>query len=139
MLDQSDIFSGVGIRVNIKSPENFLQIKETLTRIGLSPKNEKTLYQSCHILHKRDLRGDSVYAIVHFKEMFKLDGKESLLTDSDIARRNSIVRLLEEWNLVEVYNQDDITNCAPMSNIKVVSFKEKNNWNLVPKYKIGKK
>lgn len=133
------LFKGVGIEIDIKDPQNFLKIKETLTRIGVASKTTNMLYQSCHILHKRDIDGKSHYAIVHFKEMFKLDGKPSSLEDKDIERRNAIVRLLEEWSLLKVLKEDAIGVCAPMSSIKVISYADKKNWTLVEKYKIGRK
>ena len=139
----SSTFRGVGVEVSLRDSEDFLKIKETLTRIGVSSQKHQTLYQSCHILHKRDVTGSSRYAIVHFKEMFKLDGKPSSLEEKDIQRRNSIVNLLEEWNLLDVIDQNFKETVQPnsrelMSNIKVLSFKEKDQWNLVAKYKIGK-
>lgn len=121
--------------VTLKDPEDFLKIKETLTRIGIASKRENTLYQSCHILHKQGR-----YAIVHFKELFLLDGKKSDFTDEDKARRNTITNLLEEWELLEIVNPDQTDDpVAPMSSIKILPYKEKGDWNLVAKYSIGKK
>ena len=113
-------------------PEDFLKIKETLTRIGISGKNNTELYQSCHILHKR-----GKYAIVHFKELFLLDGKKSTYTDDDRKRRNTIAMLLEQWGLLKVVNPDIIEEKIPVKSIKIVPYKEKKNWELVPKYTIG--
>jgi hypothetical protein len=123
------------VKVTLVKDENFLKIKETLTRIGIASKRDNILYQSCHILHKR---GD--FYIPHFKEMFLLDGKEANLEASDIGRRNTIIDLLVQWKLVRVVDPEDIlTPRAPISGIKVVSFKDKTNWTLVAKYTVGKK
>lgn len=123
------------IEIELKEQEDFLKIKETLTRIGVASRKEKTLYQSCHILHKQ-----GKYYIVHFKELFLLDGKNSSLTDNDIARRNTIIKLLEEWDLLKIRNHKKVDELiAPLNQIKVVPFKEKNEWNLVAKYTIGKR
>lgn len=130
-----DIFRGVGIEINLPSPDNFLKIKETLTRLGIASKKDKKLYQSCHILHKQGR-----YAILHFKELFILDGKENNFSDEDAARRNTIVNLLEEWKLLEVVGTESVEDpIAPLSQIKILSHKEKNEWTLVSKYNIGKK
>jgi Bacteriophage translational regulator len=123
------------VEIELKEQEDFLKIKETLTRIGVASRKEKTLYQSCHILHKQ-----GKYYIVHFKELFLLDGKNSSLTDNDIARRNTIIKLLEEWDLLKIKNTNVVDELvAPLNQIKVVPFKEKNEWNLVAKYTIGKR
>lgn len=123
------------IEIELKEQEDFLKIKETLTRIGVASRKEKTLYQSCHILHKQ-----GKYYIVHFKELFLLDGKDSSITDNDIARRNTIIKLLEEWDLLKIRNHKKVDELvAPLNQIKVVPFKEKNEWNLVAKYTIGKR
>ena len=122
------------IEVTIKESDDFLKIKETLTRIGVASRKDKTLYQSCHILHKQ-----GKYFITHFKELFALDGKNSTLTENDIQRRNTIALLLQDWNLIDVVNTALVENKAPLSQIKVLPFKEKNEWNLVAKYNIGKK
>jgi hypothetical protein len=122
-----------GIEVSLPDADAFLKIKETLTRIGVSSVKTKTLYQSCHILHKRGR-----YFIIHFKQLFKLDGKASNMDDADIARRNAIVKLLEEWNLLTIIDKERASMpLAPVSQIKILSFKEKNEWNLVQKYTIG--
>ena len=122
------------LEVTISQPDDFLKIRETLTRIGVASRKDKTLYQSCHILHKQ-----GKYYITHFKELFALDGKNSTLTENDIQRRNTITLLLQDWNLIEVVNTSLVENKAPLSQIKVLPFKEKNEWNMVAKYNIGKK
>jgi len=123
------------VEVRLKNDDDFLKVRETLTRIGVASKKEKTLYQSCHILHKQGR-----YYIVHFKELFALDGKPSNFAESDIARRNTIANLLREWDLIEVLNESQTENpVAPISQIKVLPFKEKDEWELVAKYNIGKR
>ena len=121
------------VEVKLNSPEDFLKIKETLSRIGLASKKDNTLYQSCHILHKQ-----GKYYIVHFKELFLLDGKQADFTDNDVARRNRIVCLLEEWELLDIINYDIVENLqCPLNQIKIIPHKDKHNWNLVTKYTIG--
>ena len=120
------------IEVELKNSDDFLKVKETLTRIGIPSKREKVLYQSCHILHKQ-----GKYYIVHFKELFALDGKDTNLSENDIARRNTIVKLLSDWGLVEMKATPE--PIAPLSQIKIISFKEKDDWLLETKYNIGKK
>jgi hypothetical protein len=122
------------VEVRIAEEEDFLKIKETLTRIGVASRKDKKLYQSCHILHKQ-----GKYYIVHFKELFALDGKPTDFTDEDQGRRNTICQLLEEWNLIKVVEQDKINNKSPMSQIKILSHKEKDDWTLEAKYNIGRK
>ena len=122
------------LEVTIKQPDDFLKIRETLTRIGVASRKDKTLYQSCHILHKQ-----GKYYIVHFKELFALDGKKSTLVENDIQRRNTITLLLQDWNLIDIVDTSKVENKAPLSQIKVLPFKEKNDWNLTAKYNIGKK
>ena len=123
------------VEVKLKQEDDFLKVRETLTRIGVSSRKDKILYQSCHILHKQ-----GKYYIVHFKELFQLDGKPTDITENDIQRRNAIARLLEEWGLVKVSNTELMgDNIAPLHQIKIISHKEKDEWNLVPKYNIGKK
>jgi len=120
------------IEVTIKESDDFLKIKETLTRIGVASRKDKTLYQSCHILHKQQK-----YYIVHFKELFALDGKDTNLNENDISRRNSIAGLLGDWGLIEIIGEAEPK--APLSQIKVIAFKEKDEWELETKYNIGKK
>jgi hypothetical protein len=121
------------VEVRLRNPEDFLKVKETLSRIGLASKKENILYQSCHILHKQ-----GKYYIVHFKELFLLDGKQADFTESDIGRRNKIVALLDEWDLVELVDELKISApVAPLNQIKIIPFKEKNNWKLITKYTIG--
>jgi len=121
------------VEVSLADQEDFLKIRETLTRIGVASKKDNKLYQSCHILHKQ-----GKYYIVHFKELFKLDGKSSDFSDNDRSRRNTIVNLLKEWGLVTVIKLDEFDE-APISQIKIISHKEKTEWELVPKYNIGRK
>jgi hypothetical protein len=120
------------IEVFLSEPDDFLKVRETLTRIGVASRKEKKIYQSCHILHKQGR-----YFIVHFKELFALDGKHTTITLNDIQRRNRIVKLLSDWNLIEVSDSIDITDVAPLNQIKVLSYKEKEDWILEPKYNIG--
>jgi|TARA_R110000737_G_C14226322_1_gene421938 hypothetical protein len=134
-MDSLDIFKGVGAEVELPTQDSFLKVKETLTRIGISSRKEKKLYQSCHILHKKGR-----YAILHFKELFILDGKHNTLTEEDIARRNTIVNLLEEWELVKIVDPTKTVDpVASLNQIKIISFKEKGEWELTVKYNIGKK
>ena len=120
------------LEVELKEPDDFLKIRETLSRIGVASRKEKVLYQSCHILHKQ-----GKYYIVHFKELFALDGKQTNLSENDIARRNTIAKLLSDWGLVKIKGETD--PAAPLSQIKIISFKDKNDWTLETKYNIGKK
>jgi hypothetical protein len=123
------------VEVTLNEQDDFLKVRETLTRIGVSSRKEKVLYQSCHILHKQGL-----YYIVHFKELFALDGKPSNISENDIQRRNAIANLLEEWGLVKIINHKLLEdNIAPLHQIKIISFKEKDDWQLVAKYNLGKK
>ena len=122
------------IEVTLKEPDDFLKVRETLTRIGVASRKEKKLYQSCHILHKK-----GKYYIVHFRELFALDGKKANLTANDVQRRNRIVQLLSDWGLIVVVNAEVITDIAPLNQIKVIAFKEKGEWTLETKYNIGKK
>jgi hypothetical protein len=133
----SDIFKGVGVEITLDDEDAFLKVRETLTRIGVSSRKERVLYQSCHILHKQGR-----YVILHFKELFLLDGKPSTITDNDLQRRNAIVNLLEEWNLLKIIKEEKEKiegNLAPIHQIKIISYKEKDEWELVSKYTIGKK
>tara|TARA_E500000178_G_C17008091_1_gene749209 strand:+ start:1585 stop:2016 length:432 start_codon:yes stop_codon:yes gene_type:complete len=122
------------LEVTIKQPDDFLKVRETLTRIGVASRKDKTLFQSCHILHKQ-----GKYFITHFKELFALDGKKSTLTSNDIERRNTIAILLQDWNLIDIVDKKAAENKAPLSQIKVLPFKEKKEWVLSTKYNIGKK
>jgi hypothetical protein len=122
------------LEVTLPEPDNFLKVKETLTRIGVASKKDKTLYQSCHILHKQGR-----YFIVHFKELFALDGKESNISSNDIERRNTISKLLEDWGLLKIVVSAKAEKQVSLSQIKIVSYSEKKEWNLVAKYNIGKK
>jgi len=123
------------VEVKLAEDEDFLKVKETLTRIGVSSRKDNKLYQSCHILHKR-----GKYYIVHFKELFGLDGLPSNMTDNDIARRNTIISLLEEWELIELADENWVCEpAASVGQIKIIPHKEKSNWELVPKYHIGKR
>lgn len=138
-----NLFRGYGVEIELPEPESFLKVKETLTRIGISSKKENILYQSCHILHKKDRSTPdekSRYAIMHFKELFILDGKSNNLDDEDIARRNTIVNLLEEWGLIRVVNPSQTEDpVAPLSKIKILPHKEKASWKLEAKYTVGTK
>jgi hypothetical protein len=130
MVDLNDF-----IEVTLNHQDDFLKVRETLTRIGVSSRKEKILYQSCHILHKQGR-----YYIVHFKELFGLDGKPSNISENDIQRRNAIAKLLEEWALVKILNPKMLEdNVAPLHQIKIISYKEKDDWDLIAKYNIGKK
>ena len=122
------------LEVQLKEPDDFLKVRETLTRIGVASRKDKKLFQSCHILHKQGR-----YFIVHFKELFALDGKEANLTENDIERRNTIAQLLGDWGLIAIINNTVAEKKAPLSQIKVLAFKEKNDWDLQAKYNIGKK
>jgi len=123
------------IEISLYEDDDFLKVKETLTRIGVSSRKEKVLYQSCHILHKQGR-----YYLVHFKEMFALDGKPSNLTESDVQRRNAIAKLLQEWDLIKIVNPSIMCeDFAPLHQIKIISFREKDDWDLVAKYNMGSK
>jgi hypothetical protein len=122
------------VEIKLNEPDDFLKVRETLTRIGVASRKEKKLYQSCHILHKQ-----GKYYIVHFKELFALDGKYSNLSVNDVQRRNRIARLLVDWGLISVVKEESIENIAPLNQIKVLPYKEKNEWTLEQKYNIGSK
>ena len=122
------------LEVTLNQPDDFLKIRETLSRIGVASRKDKTLFQSCHILHKQ-----GKYYIVHFKELFALDGKKATLIENDVQRRNTIAILLQDWNLLSIVKKEAATNKAPLSQIKIIAFKEKKEWNLQAKYNIGKK
>tara|TARA_B100000212_G_C27092192_1_gene412765 strand:- start:92 stop:505 length:414 start_codon:yes stop_codon:yes gene_type:complete len=122
------------LEVLLNEPDDFLKVRETLTRIGVASRKDKKLYQSCHILHKQGR-----YFIVHFKELFLLDGKKSNLEESDIARRNTIATLISDWGLISIEGLDTLQPLAPLRQIKIISFKDKDQWELCPKYNIGRK
>ena len=125
---------GMMIEITLGEPDDFLKVRETLTRIGVASRKEKKLYQSCHILHKQGR-----YYVVHFKELFALDGKHANLTVNDVQRRNRITRLLSDWGLITVVKEDSISDIAPLNQIKVLAYKDKGDWILEQKYNIGKK
>lgn len=130
-----DNFKGLGIKVKLQDEDAFLKIRETLTRIGIASKKEKTLFPSCYILHKR-----GEYSILHFKELFALDGKSTDICENDIARRNTITLLLQDWDLLKIDSNKEIqTNVVDMSQIKILTHKEKSEWNIAHKYSIGSK
>jgi hypothetical protein len=122
------------LEVILVKPDDFLKVRETLTRIGVASRKDKILYQSCHILHKQ-----GKYYIVHFKELFALDGKQADLSDNDLERRNTIAKLLSDWGLVKIIDNTKFTELAPLSQIKVIAYKDKHEWDLQTKYNIGKK
>ena len=122
------------LEITRAEPDDFLKVRETLTRIGVASRKDKKLYQSCHILHKQGR-----YYIVHFKELFMLDGKKSNLEQSDVERRNTIATLLSDWGLVEIQNKEAAKECAPLRQINIIGYKEKDQWELCPKYNIGNK
>ena len=124
------------LEVTLPEPDNFLKVQETLTRIGVASRKDQKLYQSCHILHKQ-----GKYYIVHFKELFALDGKPTDISENDLSRRNAIAKLLEDWGLIEIVNKKQIETPEPifLSQVKIISHKEKGEWELIPKYNIGKK
>ena len=122
------------VEVTLNEPDDFLKVRETLTRIGVASRKEKKLYQSCHILHKQGR-----YYIVHFKELFALDGKKANLFENDVQRRNRVTQLLQDWGLVNIVESSKVNDSAPLSQIKVLSYKDKGDWTLESKYNIGKK
>ena len=122
------------LEVTLNEPDDFLKVRETLTRIGVASRKDRKLYQSCHILHKQGR-----YFIVHFKELFLLDGKKSNLEENDVARRNTIATLMSDWGLIEVVNKERMELIAPLRQIKIISYRDKDQWELCPKYNIGKK
>ena len=132
MSDEISWSQDMMLEVTLKEPDDFLKVRETLTRIGVASRKERKLYQSCHILHKR-----GKYYIVHFKELFALDGKPTNITSNDVQRRNRFAKLLSDWGLIEI--STEVTDLAPLNQIKVLSFKDKGDWTLESKYNIGKK
>ena len=133
---EQSIFNNCGVEVLLDDDDAFLKVRETLTRIGVASKKDKILYQSCHILHKQGR-----YFIIHFKELFALDGKPTDISENDLARRNAIAKLLSEWGLIKIVDSNQVENPPPifLSQVKIISHKEKRDWELVPKYQIGKK
>lgn len=125
-------FNKIGVHVKLFDPEDFMVVRETLSRVGVSPKGKKVLYQSAHLIHKNE-----VYIIAHFKELFSLDGLPSNVSDEDIKRRNAIVKLLEEWELVEVVDKEKIKNTMPISGLKIIKYNERDDWELIPKFNPG--
>ena len=134
MSDEINWSQDMMLEVTLKEPDDFLKVRETLTRIGVASRKERKLYQSCHILHKR-----GKYYIVHFKELFALDGKPTNITSNDVQRRNRIAKLLSDWGLVEISVATEAEDLAPLNQIKVLAFKDKGEWTLESKYNIGKK
>lgn len=133
MSEQSDkIFNNVGVHVNLFDSEDFMVVRETLSRMGVSPKSKKILYQSCHLIHKND-----IYIVAHFKELFALDGLPSNVSEEDIKRRNAIIKLLEDWELIEVVDKEKIKDQMPVNGIKIIKHTEKNDWDLIPKFNPG--
>lgn len=133
-MNDKDIFNGLGVEIELQHPDDFLKIRETLSRIGVASRKEKKLFQSCHILHKQGR-----YAILHFKELFLLDGKKSDFSEDDKGRRNTIANLLHEWELLDIINMDKASSPrSSLNQIKILSHKEKKDWEIVTKYTIGK-
>jgi hypothetical protein len=133
MSEASDrIFNNVGVHVKLLDDEDFMVVRETLSRIGVSPKGKKVLYQSCHLIHK-----NGVYILAHFKELFALDGLPSNVSEEDIKRRNAIVKLLEDWELLEVVDKQKIENKMPINALKIIRYNEKDDWDLIPKFNPG--
>jgi hypothetical protein len=127
-----NVFNDVGVHIKLFDSEDFMVVRETLSRIGVSPKGKNVLYQSCHLIHKND-----VYIIAHFKELFGLDGLPSNVTEEDIKRRNAIICLLEEWELLEIVDLDKVKDKMPISGLKIIKHSERNNWQLIPKFNPG--
>lgn len=133
MSETSDkTFNGIGVHVKLFDDEDFMVVRETLSRIGVSPKGKKVLYQSCHLIHK-----NNVYIVAHFKELFALDGLPSNVSEEDIKRRNAIVQLLEDWELVEVVDKEKIKEKMPVNGLKIIRYNEKDDWELIPKFNPG--
>ena len=133
MSETSDkTFNGIGVHVKLFDDEDFMVVRETLSRIGVSPKGKKVLYQSCHLIHK-----NNIYIIAHFKELFALDGLPSNVSEEDIKRRNAIVKLLEDWELIEVIDNEKIKEKMPVNGLKIIRYSEKDDWELIPKFNPG--
>lgn len=133
MSEVSDkVFNKVGVHIKLLDPDDFMVVRETLSRMGVSPKGKKLLYQSCHLIHKND-----VYVVAHFKELFALDGLPSNVSEEDIKRRNVIIKLLEDWELLEVVDKEKIEDCLPVNAIKIIKYENRDNWELIPKFNPG--
>lgn len=133
MSEVSDkVFNKVGVHIKLLDPDDFMVVRETLSRMGVSPKGKKLLYQSCHLIHKND-----VYVVAHFKELFALDGLPSNVSEEDIKRRNVIIKLLEDWELLEVVDKEKIKDCLPVNAIKIIKYEDRDNWELIPKFNPG--
>ena len=126
------VFNDVGVHIKLFDDEDFMVVRETLTRMGVSPKGKNILYQSCHLVHK-----DGIYVVAHFKELFALDGLPSNVSTEDIQRRNAIVKLLEDWDLLEVIDKEKIKDQMPLTGMKIIKYGEKDNWELIPKFNPG--
>lgn len=133
MSEASDsVFKKIGVHIKLFDDEDFMVVRETLSRIGVSPKGKNVLYQSCHLIHK-----DGIYVIAHFKELFALDDLPSNITEDDIKRRNAIVNLLEEWELLEVVDKQKVKEAMPITGLKIIKYNDKDNWELIPKFNTG--
>lgn len=126
------IFNNIGVHIKLLDPEDFMIVRETLSRIGVSPKNKKVLYQSCHLIHKNE-----IYIIAHFKELFALDGLPSNVSEDDLKRRNAVINLLKDWDLIEVVDESKIQNKMPINGLKIIKYDEKDDWELIPKFNPG--
>jgi hypothetical protein len=126
------IFNNVGVHIKLFDPEDFMVVRETLSRIGVSPKGKNILYQSCHLIHKNE-----TYIVAHFKELFALDGLPSNVSEEDLKRRNAIIKLLEEWELLEIVDKQKILNQMPIAGLKIIKYNERDNWDLIPKFNPG--
>jgi hypothetical protein len=127
-----NVFNGVGVHIKLFDDEDFMVVRETLSRIGVSPRGKNILYQSCHLIHK-----DGIYVLAHFKELFALDGLPSNISEEDIKRRNAIAKLLEEWELLEVVDKEKIKESMPINGLKIIKYNEKDKWQLIPKFNTG--
>lgn len=127
-----NVFNGVGVHIKLLDDEDFMVVRETLSRIGVSPRGKNILYQSCHLIHK-----DGIYVLAHFKELFALDGLPSNISEEDIKRRNAIAKLLEEWELLEVVDKEKIKESMPINGLKIIKYNEKDKWQLIPKFNTG--
>lgn len=130
--ESNKIFNNVGVHIKLFDPDDFMVVRETLSRIGVSPKGKKILYQSCHLIHKND-----IYIVAHFKELFALDGLPSNISEDDLKRRNAIIKLLQDWELIEIVDKEKIKSQMPISGLKIIKYNEKDSWELVPKFNPG--